>query len=372
MSAFNSSLTIQRYPETSNKSLQAWNAGDEYLLSKVDKYGASGKTIAIYNDRFGYLACHLNGSQPYVIVDRKSQDIAVEMNLKANNLSPENIRRHTPLSDFSEPVDVGLIQIPKSLDLFRFYLHRLSLSLAQDGIVFCAFMTKYFSPQLLEIAGEYFEDVDQSLAVKKSRVLTLKGKKQLPDTHFVHANSYSFDGEDAEELKQYPGVFSADTVDFGTQFLLETLTLKADEQTVLDLGAGNGVIARGIQRKKPGITLHLTDDFYLAVESARLNLSPENVHFYWTDSLEPVKQIDFDLVVSNPPFHFEHETNMEVSVDLFREVAGVLKPGGRFVCVANRHLGYKSYLKKFFTSAEPVARNKKYVVFECRKEKETV
>lgn len=367
MSDPNSELTVKRYPETSNRSLQAWNAGDDYLLSKMDELSPAGKSITICNDRFGYLSCHLNAYRPQILTDRKSQKESIRMNLKRNSLSADSDSFFTPLSELPEPVDVGIVQVPKSLDLFRFYLHQISSSLSEDGIVFCAFMTKYFTPQLLEIADEYFEDVDQSLAVRKSRVLTLRGKKELPETALIRTISYSFDEDTTEELKQYPGVFSADHIDYATQFLIESVTLQEDENIVLDMGSGNGVIARSVQLKKPDATLHLIDDFYLAVESSKLNLKHDNAHFHWSDSLSPIENVDFDLVLSNPPFHFEHETNIEVTVDLFREVAGILKPGGRFLCVANQHLGYLSHLKKFFTSAEPMAQNKKYVIYECKK-----
>lgn len=363
----NSNLTVKRYPETSNRSLQAWNAGDEYLLSKVDEFSPSDPSIVICNDRFGYLSCHLNRYRPYILTDRKSQEESIKMNLKLNGLSADPDRFITPLSELPTPVDLGIIQVPKSLDMFRFYLHQISASLAADGVLLCSFMTKYFTPQLLEIAGEYFEDVDQSLAVKKSRVLTLKGKKELPEIDLLNSISYSFDEDTTEDLNQYPGVFSAENIDYATQFLIESVSLQEDENIVLDMGSGNGVIARSVQLKKPDATLHLVDDFYLAVESSKLNLNPDNTHFHWSDSLSPVENVDFDLVLSNPPFHFEHETNIEVTVDLFREVAGILKPGGRFLCVANKHLGYISHLKKFFRSAEPMAQNKKFMIYECKK-----
>ncbi|MGB1284834.1 MAG: methyltransferase, partial [Polaribacter sp.] len=71
--------------------------------------------------------------------------------------------------------------------------------------------------------------------------------------------------------------------------------------------------------------------------------------------------------VSNPPFHFEHENNIEVALNLFSEVQNCLKLGGRFVLVANKHLNYKTHLDKLFCKTEVLAENKKFVIYECLK-----
>lgn len=365
---FPDTLTIRRYPETSNKSLRAWNAGDEYILDHLDDMDLStGKSFAIYNDRFGYLSCHLADFEPQCVVHRKSQEKSVLMNSQLNNLTFHPDQFSTPFNSLPQTADIGLMQIPKSLDLFRYFLHKLSASISNDGIALCAFMTKYFTPGILEIAGDYFEDVEQSLAKKKSRILMLGNKKPLPDASFIESFSYSLDSEHTENLKQYPGVFSSGQVDYATQFLLDTFTPDSNELQIADVGSGNGVISRAMQIQNPDATLHLIDDSILAIESSKLNVSGETADFYWTDTLEDLEDQSIDLALSNPPFHFGHETNIEISVSLFREAAGLLKPGGRFVCVANRHLGYLSHLKKFFRSADVLAQNKKFVIYECRK-----
>jgi len=360
-------LTIRRYPPTSNKSLRAWNAGDEYILEYLDSVDLTDKPITICNDRFGYLSCHLHDFNLYLINHRKSQEMSIITNGRANSLDFNTTRWHTPFDTPPESVDIGLMQIPKSLDLFRFFLHTLSASLSDGGTVICAFMTKYFTPALLDIAGDYFEEVEQSLAQKKSRILILNEKKALPDASFIETYSHAFDDNHTETLSQYPGVFSSGQVDYATKFLIDTFSPNKDEQKILDIGSGNGVIARALQIKHPEATFHLVDDSILAIESSKLNVRSDRAHFHWADTLDELDDQSIDLAISNPPFHFGHETNIEISVNLFREAAGVLAPGGRFVCVANKHLGYLPYLKKFFRSAESLAQNKKFVIYECRK-----
>ncbi|MCC5940103.1 MAG: class I SAM-dependent methyltransferase [Balneolaceae bacterium] len=360
-------MNITRYPPTENKSLRAWSAADEYILKELSGLDTEDKTLAICNDRFGYLGCNLNTLNPFSVVDYKSQEIALRLNMEKNGLQFQSDKILDPLTPAPEKLDFGILHIPKSLDLFRFYLDYLSKSLADDGIVICGFMTRHFSPQLLSIADEYFEEAEQSLAWKKSRTLTLRKKRPAPEHSLINTILYTFKNGTTQEIEQYAGVFSSGNIDYATQFLLESLALNEEENTILDLAAGNGVIARAVQLEKPGAEIHLMDDSFLAVESSKRNLEDGNTHFHWTDSLDEIDDVEFDLVVSNPPFHFGHEVNTEVSVDLFREVAGRLKPGGRFLCVANKHLGYIASLKKFFTTTNILAENKKFIVYEAKK-----
>jgi 23S rRNA (guanine1835-N2)-methyltransferase len=358
-------LAIKRYPPTSNRSLQAWSAADELLLETLANRDLSGRTIAIYEDRFGYLSAHLHRHAPWTIVSYRSQRKALEMNLGNNGLSIEPERWISPLDPLPRPVHLAIVRVPKSLDLFRLYLAKLAPFLDDDAVVLCPFMTRHFSPQMLAIAGEYFEVVEQSLARKKARLLILEKPRTSPSEELINVIDVTFEDDRHESLGQYYGVFSAGHVDYATQFLLQHLELRDTDHKILDLASGNGVIARAIQRRKPDAELHLLDDFLLAIESSRLNMSGGNVHFHWADSLDGLPRGSFDLVVSNPPFHFDHENNIEIPLRLFQQTAAVLEKGGRFVCVANRHLNYRPHLQKLFRTVTIPAQNERYVIYAC-------
>ena len=134
-----------------------------------------------------------------------------------------------------------------------------------------------------------------------------------------------------------------------------------------DLASGNGLLAIFLRQEYPDAEIHLLDDFRLAIESSRLNLSGDHNVFHWDDNLDIFEPDFFDLVISNPPFHFGYETNIEVALTLFRGVKKCLRPGGRFQLVASRHLNYKTHLKKLFTETINVAENEKFVVYDCSK-----
>lgn len=320
--------------------------------------------MVISNDRFGYLSCHLHHLNPFLVIERKSQQKSIEKNLERNGLKSELEKWLSPLGNIPEKTDLAILSIPKSMDLFRLYLQQIHSGLTEHGTVLCSFMTRHFTPQMLTIADELFENADQSLAWKKSRILTLTGKKDVVKSGILDIISYTFKTGTAENLKQYYGVFSSGNIDYATQFLLDYLELKATDNLIMDLASGNGVIGRAIQHQKPEAELHLVDDSILAIESSKLNLEIKNTHFHWSDTLKTFKNNQFDLIVSNPPFHFGYENNIEVSTRLFREAARVLKKEGRFICVANRHLNYKTHLEKHFGRSSAVAENEKFVVYD--------
>ncbi|MFK8005410.1 MAG: methyltransferase [Saprospiraceae bacterium] len=352
--------SITRYPKTRNQSLQAWSAADEYLLTEFDVLNLEKPTIAIFNDRFGFLTCHLHQLSPTIILNYKSQEKAIFQNLESNDLKFSELSFISPLESLPEQLDVAILKIPKSMDLFKMQLFQISKSLDSNSIVLASFMTKYFSPQMLSIANDFFEEVDQSKAWKKSRVLILKNKKPFKDISILH--SLEFQGLN---YKQYFGVFSAKNIDYASQFFIQHFRLKESDQRVLDLASGNGVLSKAIQLQNLSCEIHLMDDSFLAIESSKLNLNAENVSFHFSDSMEIFEDDYFDLVISNPPFHFEHETNIEVAIRLFSEVKRCLKNGGRFELVASQHLNFKTHLIKIFKEVNVISENNKFSIYEC-------
>jgi len=358
----NKSYNIIRYPKSANRSLQPWSAADEHLIKYLDsETNIEERNISIYNDRFGFLNSILNSNKPITIINFKSQEKSCKMNLVLNNLEVSEELYITPLSNISKSIEIALVKIPKSMELFKLYLIQVSKSLSDDGIVICSFMTKYFSPKILEVAKTYFEDVDQSKAWKKSRLIILKNKKESNETNILNTIKVN----ESKAIEQYYGVFSSKNIDYATQFLLQHLEVKQDENCILDLASGNGVIASFIRDIKPESKIHLLDDSFLAIESSKINLDKENTSFHFNDNLEDFDNSFFDLVVSNPPFHFEHENNIEITISLFKEVKRCLKVKGRFILVSSKHLNLKTHLVKLFNDVKVIAENKKFEVYEC-------
>lgn len=348
---------LKRYPKTSDLSLRAWSNAELLALDYIDSNLT--EKIHLFNDRFGIWNNVLKNKKLTTIYTYASQQKAIEQNLKNNNFSI-NVNYKTPLDNLEE-VDLALLKIPKSLELFELFLSQIHKASSLQTEVVCCFMTKYFSVSFEKIASQYFEEVTQTKAWKKARLLVLKHpKKKNNYKDFVNNLLWK-----NQTLKQYYGVFSAEKIDIGTQFLLSHLKLKSQEQKVLDVASGNGIIAFELAQQNPKAHFTLVDDFNLAVASSKINLKEFKADFVCDNSLENLPKNHFDLVVSNPPFHFEYENNIEVALTLFKEVKDCLVSNGRFVLVANKHLNYKTHLIKLFDGVEEVASNKKFVIYSC-------
>ena len=353
--------SIERYPSSDNKSLRAWSAADEYLLKYLKENNISYTKPLIYNDRFGFLSTILSKQQPNIIINYKSQEKSLEINLKKHGIDLNTISKTRPLDKLKTPFDLVLIKIPKSLDLFRFQLDQLHESLKEDTLVICAFMTKYFSAQILKIAEDYFELCEQSIAWKKSRLLFLKKKRKVEKKELINSISYS----KKKEFKQYYGVFSAKKIDQATLLLIQHLDVRLGHNKILDLACGNGILAHAALANKPNAEIHLLDDSELAIASCKINIDSEKACFHYNDTLDNFENNTFDLIISNPPFHFEHETNIEIALNLFKEVKRCLKKGGSFQLVTSNHLNSKTHLNKLFHKVNIIAQNEKFVVYHC-------
>lgn len=363
----NPKLIITRYPSTQNRSLQAWNASDELILTYLKEHALKEKKMAIFNDRFGFLNCHLAKSKPFSIINYKSEEKALLQNLSANGIAFENSSMLNPLIDLPEFVEVGIIKTPKSTELFEFYLSAIAQKLSTDGIVICGFMTKYFNKSMLSVASMYFEEVEQSKAWKKARILVLKNPKPVNSSNTVQSFSFKHTLIGEVTLKQYPGVFSSNSIDQASLFFLDHLGVQGSEEHILDLASGNGILGLAASTLNPEAEIHFIDDSFLAIESSKLNVNSAKSKFHWNDDLEQFEDSFFDLVISNPPFHFEFETNIEVSIHLFKQVHRCLKIGGRFRSVASKHLNFKTHLDPLFTTTQIIAETSKFVVYESVK-----
>ena len=348
---------LERYPKTEDKSLRAWSNAELLVMNYITDKNID--TIHLYNDRFGVWNCLLSDKKITTVYTYASQQKAIVKNLKLNNFSTD-VNFKTPLADLIN-VELALLKVPKSLELFELFLQQIHKAANDKTEVVCCFMTKYFSASFLKIAEQYFDEVIQTKAWKKARLLVLKNpKKKIDYKEFV--NEIIWKGE---VVRQYYGVFSSGKIDIGTQFLLENLHVKPNEFKVLDVASGNGIIAYELVKQQPALEVTLVDDFNLAIASSQLNINREKSQFICEDNLEKLKEENFDLVVSNPPFHFEHENNIEVALNLFEGVKKCLNPQGRFVLVANKHLNYITHLEYIFRTVISLKENKKFVIYEC-------
>ena len=102
----------------------------------------------------------------------------------------------------------------------------------------------------------------------------------------------------------------------------------AGAKSVLELGIGTGETARRVLARHPEAKLIAIDASPGMVGVARDTLPSDRVSLLVSRLEDPLPEGPFDLVVSALAVHHLHADS---KADLFRRIAKVLDPGGRFV-----------------------------------------
>ncbi|MFK8163197.1 MAG: class I SAM-dependent methyltransferase [Lewinella sp.] len=347
---------------------------DELLLDWA--YETAGATtleaIGIYHDRAGVLCTCVRAQKKRFVTNNSRHHIALKTSYEKNGMSsvPGLV---SPLEVPTSGIRINILQVPKSLELFELYLHHLASTAGPETQLAAVFQTRNFTPKLLDIAGKYAAAVHQSRAYKKARLLLLSdftspASSAVPLTEVSYGNV---------TYQQYPGVFSANHIDYATQFMLDEwvtnprLTEIEAPHEILDVGCGNGIIGDYLLGKYPEARLTATDISRVAIDSTRLNLTnhgyQDRASVMIAASISEIATPKrFDLIVTNPPFHDEYQTDISVSLDLFLQASERLSISGYLVVVANRHLNYLTHLRRYFDEVVTVAENDKFIVYRSR------
>jgi 16S rRNA (guanine1207-N2)-methyltransferase len=141
------------------------------------------------------------------------------------------------------------------------------------------------------------------------------------------------------------GVFSVKHIDLGTRVLIENMALP-ESGCVLDVGCGYGALGIAAAKFNPKLHLVLTDVNRRAILLARKNAEKNrasNVEVRQGNLFEPVKELSFDCVLSNPPV----SAGMETVEAIIHESPAILRCGGTLQMVVRSKIGKKTLPEAF-------------------------
>lgn len=157
-----------------------------------------------------------------------------------------------------------------------------------------------------------------------------------------------------------PGMFSHERIDPGSSLLADNLPASLSGE-IVDLCAGWGYLAVEAAVKCPKASrIDLYEASHAALAAARANMArlapsvPSDAH--WFDVAGEAAPRRYDAAIMNPPFHEGRSGDPAIGQRIIAAAASFLKPSGRLVMVANRHLPYEATLAGDFATCREIAR----------------
>lgn len=378
-SLLNKTLQLQRWPlGQKNRSLQAWDSADEYLISHVTEQQLlnDDSKLLIVNDNFGAISCFFDAYPRYILLDSYVSMQGIKHNLDVNQPDSNKTKDKVTFLPSSQlmdeknlpDIDVVLIKIPKNNAYLTALLAKLAVSVNPNTTIIAAGKTTDIHNSTLKLFEHHLGTTTTSLAKKKSRLIFSQAQKQNPQP--LKPRTWQLDNR--LTIVNYANVFSGESLDIGARLFMQHLP-NCDDKTVIDLGCGNGVIGATVMKRFNPKAVKLVDESYAAVKSAqdtiKANFETRSsvCEFIVDDCLTQQDSNCADVVLCNPPFHQQQAVTDHIAWQMFKDAHRVLKPGGLFCIVGNRNLGYHIKLKRLFGHCEQIASNKKFVVLQTKK-----
>ena len=272
-------------------------------------------------------------------------------------------------ADRTSKFDLLLIYIPKAKPELQYLLANLTPHLKADADIILVGEKKCGIKSVSSLLEAYSERSNMIDSAKHCSVIYAQLSKTVKP--FVEQNwikDYQINLNDISlTISSLPGVFSFGELDKGSELLLNNLP----EQLTgagLDFGCGAGVLSCYLLKQHPELSLDMVDINAYALASAKLTLAKNNLtaDVFASDVFSNVSK-EYDVLISNPPFHSGQKTNYEAAETFINQSANYLKKKGKLTIVANKFLRYEPLLISAYKQFEEIAADNKFKVLSCKK-----
>ncbi len=158
------------------------------------------------------------------------------------------------------------------------------------------------------------------------------------------------------------GLFSAEKVDKGSKLLINKSIIKENDR-ILDLGCGYGIIGLSLKLSLPKIKVTFSDINERAVQITNKNLKLNNIkaEVIQSDGFENIKE-KFNVILLNPP----QSAGKKLCFKLIEDSKNHLEKDGTLQLVARHNKGGKEISKKMlevFSNVKEIAKSAGYRIY---------
>ncbi|MEE2757629.1 MAG: methyltransferase [Myxococcota bacterium] len=362
-------LELRRFGGQDSGPLRAWDAADELVVDYLREQKNHVAEVLFVNDAFGALTLCQGEWASETFTDSHCSQLAIVRNALNNSIEVEGLRLLNSIDQVTIQPTHLVVKIPKRIELLEYQLMQLSKTVLASTKIILAGMVKHTPRAVFDISMRWLSAVQVHRAQRKARLI--EGRNlSVPSGYVYKPSGYRLPGLGLS-ITSHPQLFSAGKLDHASRLLISFFASR-NETNVLDLGCGTGVLGLAYASHHPKAAVSFTDESKTAVRIAELNwnqngFEPNRGTFEVDDCLEKHPCGHYDLVVCNPPFHLGHSVETSTARRMFVGARRCLSSGGRFLVVANRHLGYHRQLKELFSTAKTISSDPRFVVIESVK-----